>query len=209
MDGSSSVSVRSRALQPIAIAAATAPSMRNRVALLSRTVGPRPLAAARPLQTTRASRTTAATWNVPAAASNASLARAAPRATTSEGKATPLPDVRVSRTMPLTRMTDGPLSQVAPARTRLWSGGQIGCQIQVVAPDLPRTMANGTDPKPLKRLGFMNLGEPPQTGSPHLPRLGSRVRIPSPAPVKTLQIQSVMGRYQDTPPGTFVPLGAR
>ena len=72
---------------------------------------------------------------------------------------------------------------------------------------MARTMANGTDPKPLKVLGFMNLGEPPQTGSSHLPRLGSRVRIPSPAPAKVTQIQLVMGRYQDPPPGTFVPLG--
>ena len=69
------------------------------------------------------------------------------------------------------------------ARTRPCSRGQIGCQIWVVAPDLARTMANGTDPKPLKVLGFMNLGEPRQTVRPHLPRLGSRVRIPSPAPV--------------------------
>ena len=69
------------------------------------------------------------------------------------------------------------------ARTRPCSRGQIGCQIWVVAPDLARPMANGTDPKLLTMHGFMNLGEPRQTARPHLPRLGSRVRIPSPAPV--------------------------
>ena len=73
------------------------------------------------------------------------------------------------------------------------SGDQIGCQIWVIAPDLARTTANGTGPKPLKALGFVNLGEPPQTARPHLPRLGSRVRIPSPAPVETQLNQSVMG----------------
>ena len=71
-----------------------------------------------------------------------------------------------------------------PSRTTAPTPGgcRFGCIFQVIVGTHPRPSAHSKPGKALLPNAIMSVGAHPQTRAPTLPRLGSWVRIPSPAP---------------------------